>query len=278
MTISRIIDVEEYLQKKYSSMDECVLDEIELHRKNAIQELNEKQANYCWCLKNIYNVQKTFISAFCAMKSGEYERGWRDLDSTDILLSGLIQNMEIDVDNDKYGLLFISNIIKEYQKLYPYRWFLSRESVIKSERCSICGQLVSIRNPCGHKLGKLYMGEQCLYEVLDFEFKGISLVREPFDKYTYIKVEGKEYNYEMIEVLMSMLSNPYDKFWVETVEIKKTKYENIQRNEKCPCGSGKKYKKCHYGTNDEKMEHKIIHIEKYINVDGRIRYTSIWKE
>lgn len=275
MTIN---EIEDYLTKKHVSMDQDVFDEIELYRVNAIKDLNESQANYCWCLKTIYNVKKTFISAYSAMKSGEYELGWKELDSTDILLSGLTQNMDLDVENDKYNLLFISNIIKEYQKLFPYRYFLSRECIIKSERCSICGALVSIRNLCGHKLGKLYMGEQCVYEVLDFEFKGVSIVTDPFDKYAYIKIEGKEYNYGMVEELMRTISSPYDNFWIKTIKIKKPEYENVKRNDRCPCGSGKKYKKCHYGKNDEMMDHNIIYIDKAINVDERIRYIDRWKD
>ena len=100
MTIN---EIEDYLKKKHVSMDQDVFDEIELYRVNAIKDLNESQANYCWCLKTIYNVKKTFISAYSAMKSGEYELGWRELDSTDILLSGLAQNMDLDVENDKYN-------------------------------------------------------------------------------------------------------------------------------------------------------------------------------
>lgn len=275
MTIN---EIEEYLKKKHASMDQNVFDEIELYRKNAKEVLDEIQANHCWCLATIFNIHKNFIAAYHAIKSGEYEASWNMFDYTETLLSNLSQNMDLGISNDKYNLLFISNIIKEYQKLYPYQYFFSRECIIKEERCSICGKIVSIRNPCGHQLGKLYMGEQCVYDVIEMEFKGISLVTDPFDKYAYVKINGKEYNYGMLEYLMPMLKNPYDQFWVETQKVKLAEYKNIGRNDSCPCGSGKKYKKCHLGIADEEMNHYIIHLSKSISMDRDIRFFSSWEE
>ena len=86
-------------------------------------------------------------------------------------------------------MVFIGRMIKEYQKLFPYCHFLSRECVIKAEVCSICGQPISLRHPCGHKVGKLYMGELCLRKVVDMEFKAFSIVCiYLFDKYSYVKL------------------------------------------------------------------------------------------
>ena len=56
-------------------------------------------------------------------------------------------------------LKFIKSIVPEYQKLFPYRFFLSRESVIREEKCSICGKVIKLRSKCEHIPGKLYMGE-----------------------------------------------------------------------------------------------------------------------
>lgn len=155
-------------------------------------------------------------------------------------------------------------MIKEYQKLFPYCHFLSRECVVKAEQCSICGQPISLRHPCGHKVGKLYMGELCLRKVVDMELKAFSIVTDPFDKYSYVKLPDQEYDYGMLETLMKEIESPYDEFYIETVKVTKPEYKNVGRNEICPCGSGKKYKKCHLGTKAELMDHHKIFFFKAI--------------
>lgn len=240
----KINEIETYLSLKNIELNQDVLKEIEKQRLAAISENNDAVANHCWCLKTIYSIQNTFVTAFYEMKAGEYEAAWNNLDSADILLSGLSQNFDLGVDSDKYHLLFIANILRQYQSTFPYQYFFSRECVIKEEECSICGNKVSLRKTCGHRLGKLYMGEQCVHRVTDLEFKAIALVTEPFDKYTYVQIEGKEYDYGMVEMLLSGLENPYDKFWIETKMVKSPEYKRISRNELCPCGSGKKGNPC----------------------------------
>lgn len=270
-------EIENYLSSFNISLEKGMYDQIQDGLDNAISDNNEELANYYWCLKAIFMIQKTFLMAFFYMKEEKYEEAWNNLDSTDILLSDLNLNFDIE-SNDRYHLLFISRIIKEYQKAFPYQYFFSRECVIKSEKCSICGKRVLLRKPCGHKKGKLYMGQQCQHVITDFEIKAIAIVTQPFDKYTYLRIPDKEYDYGMVKMLISEIDNPYEVFWIETIKIKRPEYENRGRNAICPCGSGKKYKKCHLGTQDELMDHNIVHFthpakKKYPS----IQYFGTWK-
>ena len=84
------------------------------------------------------------------------------------------------------------------------------------------------------------------------------IVRDPFDKYCLLKIVNQEYDYSVLEKLTQIIKNPYEKFSVEVKKIKSDEYKHIGRNELCPCGSGKKYKNCHLGTEDEMMDY--IHI------------------
>ena len=43
------------------------------------------------------------------------------------------------------------------------------------------------------------MGEICLRKVTDIEFRALSIVTDPFDKFTYIQLPDQEYNYRMLE-------------------------------------------------------------------------------
>lgn len=259
MTIQEIMY---YLSKKNTKLNDKVGEDIEELHRNAIDCQDEYEANYCWCLKQIYNIQKGFVSSINALKKQKYEDAWFALDRVDTELGFLEGNFDIAQENDKYHLVFIGNMIKEYQKLFPYCHFFSRESIIKAEECSICGKTISLRHPCGHKVGKLYMGELCLRKVTDMEFKGLCIVTDPFDKYAYLKLQEQEYNYGMLETLMMEIDTPYDEFHIETVKVQRPEYKGVGRNELCPCGSGKKYKKCHLGTKDELMDHHKVHISK----------------
>lgn len=255
-------EIENYLAFKHASLDSNIGEEIEKLRKNAISLRQEDEANYFWCLMQIYRIQKGYISAINSLKNQKYEDAWCSLDHVDIELSYLEANFDIAQNDDKYHMEFIGRMIKEYQKLFPYCHFFSRECVIKAEKCSICGKPISLRNRCGHKAGKLYMGELCLREVVDIEFKALCIVTDPFDKYTYVQIPDQEYEYGMLEALMAEIDDPYDEFYIETVKVLKPEYKNIGRNALCPCGSGKKYKKCHLGTKAELMDYHKVHISK----------------
>jgi len=255
-------EIEDYLVVKHISMDNVVGDEIEKLRQDAIAQQNEDNANYFWCLKQIFGIQKGYISAINLLKTQKYEDAWCLFDHVDIELSFLEANFDTKLDDDKYHLGLIGRMIKEYQKLFPYRHFFSRECVIRAEKCSICGKLISLRNSCGHKVGKLYMGELCLRKVVDMEFKAVAIVTDPFDKYTFVQLPGQEYEYGMLEALMVEIDEPYDEFYIETIKLIKPEYRSAKHNEPCPCGSGKKYKKCHWKTNGELMDHHRIHMSK----------------
>ena len=205
------------------------------------------------------------MSAFQSLQAKEYKAAWLSFDLADIELGALEENFDISISNDQYNLVFIGRIIRMYQKLFPYRLFLSREGIIKKEECSICGRTVSLRNNCEHEVGKLYMGEMCYRKIVDYEIIAISIVKDPFDKYALIEAEDAKYSYVLLEWLLKHIKHPYDEFKVNITKIKKPEYQNVGRNDSCPCKSGKKYKRCHCNTDDELMDHYVFSFPKYIN-------------
>lgn len=274
-----LYEIEVYLKEQHDFLQENILTEIEKLRHEAISNKDEEKANYCWCIRQIYYVQKNYLLVYDSLRKQEYEEAWRALEQTDIKLSFLEENFDIGtIVNDIYNLLFIKRIIKEYEKLFPYQFFTSREGIIKQEKCSICGKIVSLRHGCGHKIGKLYMGEMCSHIVTDYELISISIVKDPFDKYAIIKPEGMEYNYEMLDFLMNEIHSPYDAWFVETLKIVKPEYKKIGRNDICPCKSGRKYKRCCYGTENIYTDHYRINLlnQKARNIQS-IKFTSTWK-
>ena len=252
-----IIEIRTYLAKKKLDFDPSYFEYINENKRLAVEAGDEALANELWCLNKVASVQAKFISMYAHLKSKEkYGTAWNLLENIDITLSAL--RPHFDCGNDDYSLFFIGNIIHEYEKLFPYFIFISREGLIKKEACSICEDIISLRNPCGHKVGNLYMGEMCYRIVKDYEFLGAALVSNPFNKYSVLTPENKEYNYFMLDHLMEQVNSPYDRFYVEIFKIKDSLFETAERNKPCPCESGGKYKKCCLGTERELINHHRI--------------------
>ena len=279
-----IQEIETKLSEPSSTIDAKILDSIEMIRKQEILNQNEDAANYAWCIRQVYIVKNHFLKAYNQIKNKEFESAWHHLERADIELSFLEGQTEVDVSgfNKRFLLDFIRVMIPRYQKLFPYQFFISREAIIKSERCSICGQRVSIRKRCHHRIGHLYMGEKCGYEVTDWEFIGAALVKDPFDKFGYILPEGLEYNYQMVYSVVSRLRSPYQPWFVEIEKIIRPEFKSVKRNDLCPCGSGKKYKKCCKETDRILTEHHKVQIyDPYTNssdIDMPFQYIDTWKK
>ena len=256
-----IREIEAYLAKLNEKVNSDIGEDIKEQKKQAASIGDENKANYLWCIYQIFLVQKNYTDAFWNMKNKRYEDAWLQLDRADIELSFLDKHYETYFGESvglRFQLPYILNTIKRFQMLFPYKLFVSRETVIKEERCSICGETIRLRGGCKHKLGQLYKGEQCCHEIIDFEFLGMALVTDPFDKYAYLKIEGQDYNYEAIDFLMGKLQSPYELWNVEKARKVKADYENVMRNSVCPCGSGKKFKKCCSGTTNMMMDHFVF--------------------
>lgn len=270
-------DIKEYLSKLHLEFDDNIKVELLRIKEAAILKENEPLANEVWCIEQVYKIQKLYVSMYNNLKQKQYKEAWYNLERIDIELSFLRPNF--DYTGNKYNMYFIECVIKHYTKLFPYQYFMSREAIIKSEECSICGKKVSIRGGCKHRVGKLYMGEMCGRKVTEYEFLGMAMVKNPFDKYGVIHLDGVEYNYYMLESLMKELESPYDHWYVEELKMVSKDYADIDRNDKCPCGSGLKYKKCCINKEKELTTHYKVTLlnGKRIKETPRV-FVGTWKK
>lgn len=267
--------VKEYLSVQRVQLSRTVEDNLQILMDEAIKDANEELANEIWCIQQIYKIQSMYILCFEKIKSKNFEDAWHTLERIDIELSFLRPNY--DYVPQQYNLGFIEQKIKDLEKLYPYEYFISRETIVKAEKCSICGEKISIRHGCTHRIGKLYMGKMCCREVTEFEFLGAAIVTNPFDKYGVIKPQDMEYNYEILELLSERINTPYDSWHIESSKRLRPEYKHAERNKPCPCGSRKKYKKCCYGTQKEFMVHNRIVLENGCKDSVPMRYVGTWK-
>ncbi len=139
------------------------------------------------------------------------------------------------------------------QSLYPYRLFISPEILELEKCCSICKKPISIRNPCGHRVGEIYDGEYCHRDVTQCKFLSISMVDDPVQKYSVPFLvdpntgeKNDHYNYSVVEYLVKRWPSPFHDWRVEwtTALHPKEKFGQLGSNDKCPCESGNKYKDC----------------------------------
>ena len=186
----------------------------------------------------------------------QYETAWNELERCEIEIEELEENFCIKgTDLQDYSIYTILQDIKRLQGLFPYRVFTSREMLIKSQECSICGKTISVRKPCGHVPGKIYMGKMCLRRITDAEFVNENIVTKPLDKYAILKLQGQKFDFTLLDYIIPRIA-PYS-HWEYSVEKRlKPEYMRIGRNMLCPCGSGKKYKYCiRNNPNDHYEEH-----------------------
>ena len=156
-------EIKKYLQTFHMKLREDILQDLKEQKQVAVFNQEELLANELWCLIEVYNIQKNYLTMFQLLKTGKYEEAWRLMDNIDISMGNLRENFGEGMNS--YNLTFINKIIKYYEKVFPDFVYTSREGIIKSEKCSICGKKASLRGGCSHIPGKLYMGELCLREV-----------------------------------------------------------------------------------------------------------------
>ena len=271
MNLERIRKV---LQSKTTSLDLTLKKEIKELKTVAIHAGDEQYANTLWCYETIFSIQDNYYKAFDNIhhayrlsdeldergydspKSKAYEAAWNELDHSDMEISSLEENFCIpDSEMGDFHIVEIEENIQKLLPLFPYRLFTSREVIIKREECSVCGKTISIRHPCEHKVGKLYMGEKCCRIVADFQLLNINIVEKPFDRYAIIKPQGIKFDFNLLDFIGPKIQ-PYS-VWSYVVEKRLLpQYKKVGRNVKCPCGSGKKYKYC---IRDDKDKHYEDH-------------------
>lgn len=260
-----IREIEVYLDStEYHEIDSVIFDTIKDLKSKAVEDGDEEKANYLWCLEQVAKVKREYLNAINHVRSNEQLQAWTAFDRCDIEASFVRKHMEFE--NDKFQFEFILKQVLKFQKLFPYRVFMSRESIESDFSCSICGSKMSLRSGCGHIVGELYNGEMCCRVIGHIEFLAMAMVSNPVDKYTVPQIEGHEYDYRLINYIVSYLNSPYQN-WDYEIQMRTWRkrdepdYRDLGRNNPCSCGSGKKFKKCCLSKEGMEYEHYKFSVE-----------------
>jgi hypothetical protein len=98
----------------------------------------------------------------------------------------------------------------------------------------------------------------------------MSYVEKPFQKYSVLFLgdpkTGKpydHYDYGIVQYALSAIQDPFDGW--DVVHTKRilphSRFSYVGRNDRCPCGSGRKYKKCCGPGEGVLCHHEEFHFE-----------------
>jgi hypothetical protein len=253
--------IKDYFHKfRGGILDQGISYDLKALKELEVSQNNQSAAKEVWCLEQVYKIIQHYLSAFQSLQDKKHFDAWCTFERAEIELSFLRKHL--DFEDNKYYIQFYDRVIHQYQKLFPYQYFMSRESVIKKASCSICGETVTLRKSCDHRLGEIYNGEQCCHKIEEVKFLAMAIVKQPFDKYTVLFPEGMEYNYTILDNLMSQINGAYDDWELDILKEKKPEFIRAERNKPCPCKSGTKYKFCCSNTDKELFDHHRITVHR----------------
>lgn len=249
-------DIDNYLHHNIQShdpiTDSFILNDLRSHKELALIINDQETATLIWCYEQILHIQNNYRKAFRLMKLFDFFEAWCLLERIEIASMNVHRHFNFQKD-DKYKIDFITDRTKEFQSLYPYKYFISPAFIIKEQRCSICHKSLSIHSFCEHKKGEIYDGEFCVREITDAEFLEMSIVTNPVQKYSvlFMAKDGEKkpednYDYAILKHLLSELDNPFEFWTAKKTYIRRphSQYVSYPKTSECPCGSGKKYQEC----------------------------------
>lgn len=217
-------------------------------KKSAIDIGDESLANAQEIYKHYFKFFTIFANYHLTLAKKKYKKSWCILQ--DCLDEAKLVGKFVDI-SDRKEIPEIVDILLQYEKLYPYRFFASSEYIISKSHCSICGKSM-LSLACPHRKGNLYWGDFAV-EVIDEikEIQAVSLISHPEDKRCIIELQEdndvpEKVRFKKLDEFVKLKINPLQNFEIETkIERKRDpEIQKLNRNDLCACGSGKKFKKC----------------------------------
>lgn len=189
----------------------ALLREIETQKYAVQQDGDEVKANKLWSYEILVDVHRLFFSMFNELQGKKYYDAWCTAEQVDINIKLLRKN-----DTEAYGYVRdLELFLPDLQARYPYKLFMSTVFEINKEVCTICGQPVNVRKPCGHIVGRVYNGELCQHRVEMFNLLGADMVANPEHKYAVLFPQFGDkqidlYDYTQVAFFIKNWKKPFD--------------------------------------------------------------------
>lgn len=226
----------------FREFESCQLafNEIDLFSKSIN---NEKLANSNYVFKCYFSLFCHLMLYFDSLQNTKYKDSWYLLQDciNDIHHIGRFTEERLEITS-------LLNLLSLYESLYPYKLFLSSEYIIEKSYCSICGKSMQ-RLDCNHIKGNLYWGKLAFERIEKIkELQAVSVVTHPKNKKCIFEPQNNNRTeVEKFQLLSNFLKIGvpfFQMFELKTHDIHKPAKYTTKRNDRCPCGSGIKFKKC----------------------------------
>lgn len=212
---------------------------------------NEFEANIAWFLAAICSSNKNYLEAFDLVKKEQFFDAWCKFERVEIDLLGIYSNPFLKPSDFKIELL--RELTANWQKTYPYKYYISPEFLNTKVVCSICESLITPWKYCGHKAGIVYSGQMCTRIIKKTELLGVALVTDPVQKFSALhttqdaggnKVEL--FTYDMVKYVSGLLDDPFEEWQVVWTRVRHPheRFSEFTSSDFCPCESGKLYADC----------------------------------
>ena len=205
---------------------------------------DELQAKAIWCLEGLVMAHSEFTLAHDSMRSGDVVEAFKRIEG---ILAGTPHiRRHLNDAGGKFGLDLIHNLARNWVTLLDPPYGVSLGAITKRSHCSICQTKVGVLWPCGHMRGEIYGGKYCSQIVDKWELAEGSLVERPASLLLSNHTERMLKKADEFTELAKKLPSPYTPWLLEPVTdlVQHPAYRDVGRNAKCPCGSGKKLKRC----------------------------------
>jgi hypothetical protein len=236
----------------------------------AVNRNDESEAFQIWCAETIDSVQRGFVAAFTSLKAGSFYNAWCQFERCEVNILSLNRHYP-QTEEDPHRIVYIEQMIRRWQALYPYRVFFSPELLKKRVECSICGARVSPRSNCGHEKSKIYSGEMCHHKVTEVDVLGISIDENPVQRYSVAFLSTDKdgepvdhYNYGNVKFVVDRLDSAFHGWdsYLTTRVIAASDIAHLDPMQPCPCLSGKTLGECCTGKSEVTVPH--LQIQFYV--------------
>ena len=137
----------------------------------------ENDANLLYCIENSFVTIRHELQMLINIKEDNMDEAWANLVNAQVIYGTVVRNSPIELITANG---YLERLASYERLLFPVLYFQSMGGIIKKSTCSICGQNF---NKCVHIRGRLYNGELCYREIVEFELEEVSLVETPANKH-----------------------------------------------------------------------------------------------
>lgn len=220
-------------------------------KQEAVHLNDEPSANSLWFVEQFSICKRVYIDCIDNMRINSFYKAWCDFERIEIKLRQMIANPVFDLERLQVGS-FLKQV-EVWQKIFPYKLYFSPGFLEISKHCSICDEKISPSFDCGHRIGRLYMGDICYHEVREAEMLEVSIVKEPVQKYSVLFYGSNEnsqhldnYDYSIPKFVTEHLHSPFSQWTFEWIDKRHSieKFALLGYERFCPCGSSRKFGEC----------------------------------